>query len=127
MTLAANPYRGEISVTLEGVAYTLRPSFEAIVEIEQKLGTSIVAVVNRAFKQEDVRVTDMGVIVAAGIRAHGREVEDKSLANVSDQKIAQLCWAEGLTAIIPPVAEFLLLAINGGKSGNGESGAADAA
>jgi hypothetical protein len=120
---AANPHRGEVSITLDGASYVLRPSFEAIVEIEERLGLSIVAIVRKTAETSDIRMTEIGAIVAAGIRAHGREADDPLMAAVTNDRIGRLCWQEGLMSVLPVVQQFLLMAVNGGQaSGNGEGG-----
>ena len=124
----ANVHRGEVSVTLSGVSYVLRPSFDAIVEIEGKLGLSIVAIVRKTAEATDIRATEIGAIVAAGIRAHGRETDRADLANVGEEKVARMCWEAGLMNVLPVVQDFLIMAVNGGRpSGNGEGGAVAAA
>jgi hypothetical protein len=47
MTAAANPLRGESALTVNGVSYVLRPSFESLVLAEAELG-SLFALVERA-------------------------------------------------------------------------------
>lgn len=47
MTAAANPLRGECALTVAGVHYVLRPSFENLVLAEAELG-SLFALVERA-------------------------------------------------------------------------------
>lgn len=47
MTAAANPLRGEFALTVAGVSYVLRPSFENLVLAEAELG-SLFALVERA-------------------------------------------------------------------------------
>ena len=44
---AANPWRGEVSLVIDGVERRLRPTFAAMVAAEQELG-SLVALVERA-------------------------------------------------------------------------------
>jgi len=47
MNLSANPLRGECALTVAGVPYVLRPSFEHLVLAEAELG-SLFALVERA-------------------------------------------------------------------------------
>lgn len=47
MTSTANPIRGEADLVVNGTAYVLRPSFDALVAAEQELG-SLFALVERA-------------------------------------------------------------------------------
>ncbi len=128
MTVAANPHRGEISVTLDGVEYVLRPTAQAMVSIEERLNIGILALIARAYEKRDIRLTDIAVIIAEGIRAQGREIDDKMMANVSTDKIKDLVFAEGMMSMLPAVQDFLVIGAVGSKNaGNGESGAADAA
>ncbi len=64
----ANPHRGEIELTLGAKRRTLRPTFEALAEIESRTGLTMGELAGRALTGE-LGVAHVAVIVWAGIRA----------------------------------------------------------
>lgn len=63
-----NERRGEVEVVLDGKPLTLRPSFEALVEIEQRLGLTLAEVGARALAGS-LGLQHVAVIIWAGARA----------------------------------------------------------
>lgn len=119
----ANKERGEVTIRLrtpDGPArdFALRPSFEALQEIESRLG-NIWPLVRRIHEQQDVGAVQLAVIVTAGMRAAGAPAE---LPLVGDMLVRT-----GLTsaAVQEPVLEFLTNALTGGQP-PGEAPAAKA-
>jgi hypothetical protein len=49
---AANEERGEVSLSLEGIDYVMRPSFTAIQAIERKVGRSMKVLTMEAQRAE---------------------------------------------------------------------------
>jgi hypothetical protein len=84
---------GEIEIELEGVAYRLRPSFQAIREIEQALGHSILEVASAA-ETGKMSLDDAGVVVAACIRAEAKANGDTALATIKPARAAELIYGE---------------------------------
>ncbi|MFQ5783600.1 MAG: gene transfer agent family protein [Alphaproteobacteria bacterium] len=67
----ANAERGEIDVTFDGASYTLRPTFQALCEIEDETGMGIAAIVQR-FRKAEFGVREVTAIMVAGMTAaHG--------------------------------------------------------
>lgn len=64
----ANKQRGEVTINLDDTNYTLRPSFEALCEIEDRLDTSIPALISQ-FQQGNVRIKSLAIVVWAGVWA----------------------------------------------------------
>jgi len=66
----ANQQRGETTIVLGEESYTLRPSFEAMCEIEDHLNCSMLELVTK-FQQGDLRFKATAMIIWAGI--HGSQ------------------------------------------------------
>jgi hypothetical protein len=64
----ANHQRGEVTLVLNGERYTLRPTFESMCEIEERLDCSMLALI-RKFQNRDLRFNAIATVVWAGI--HG--------------------------------------------------------
>lgn len=113
--------RGEISIELEGVSYTLTPSFQAIGEIETACGKSLWELA-RAAEARTLTLSDCGEIVAACIRANARANDDRDMATIKAASIAKLIYGEvgGLFAAVTVVIDPLLrLALMGGYTSEG--------
>lgn len=113
--------RGEITIELEGVGYTLTPSFQAIGEIETACGKSLWELA-RAAEARALTLADCGEIVAACIRANARAGDGGDLARVKAPRIAELIYGElgGMFAAVTVVIDPLLrLALTGGYTSLG--------
>lgn len=62
----ANQERGEINLTLGGKEYVLRPTFEALCEMEDRLGITITDLIME-FAAGKVSIKKVGTVVWAGI------------------------------------------------------------
>ena len=125
MTRAANGKRGEVSLTLDGKDYVLRPSFEAILEIEDATGKGLVEIV-RAALQQRLTISEIGTVTAALMRAWGREVDDLGAKAASADKVARLIFEcdNGAAAVQAAIAQLLTIAAGGGVTASGEVKAA---
>ncbi|MEM9011814.1 MAG: gene transfer agent family protein [Pseudomonadota bacterium] len=75
----ANPYRGEVALTFDGVPRTLRLTLGALVELEAELGSeSLLALVER-FESGQFRAADILALLAAGLRGGGAPMEREAL------------------------------------------------
>ncbi|WP_448208484.1 gene transfer agent family protein [Azospirillum sp. sgz302134] len=112
----ANPHRGEVALVLGGTSYALRPSYEAIVEWEERLGRGTTEILMR-IGASVFRVHELAAIVGAAARAGG--------ATLTDADAGRLIVADGQVDVIPVVARLLKHALTGGKEAEpGEAGAA---
>jgi hypothetical protein len=114
---------GEIDLELEGVAYRLRPTFEAVREIEKGTGRNLFDLV-RQVEQGGLTFDDIGIIVAACIRAEAKASGDGALAMIRPQRAAELVYAEdggALLAIRTAIHPLLFGALTGGFSAAGEA------
>lgn len=88
-TLPANAVRGEFSLPLGGKVYVLRPSYEAIVAIEEQTGKGLLQLFNDAAGAA-LTLRETGIVVSEFIRAQGRAVDDALMAAVDATRIAKL-------------------------------------
>lgn len=125
MTRPANAQRGEVTLSLDGKDYVLRPSFEAILEIETETGKGLIAIVRDALQQR-LTIAETGTITAALMRAWGREVDDLGAKNASGEKVARLIFEcdNGAAAVQAALAQLLTIAAGGGVTASGEVKAA---
>jgi hypothetical protein len=119
----ANPHRGEVAVTLDGHSFTLRPSWEALVEIEQATGVGIMQLA-AAFATGRFRVTDLHAVLMAGLKAGGEKRADPA-------EVGRMIAATGIMngGLLKSVTAFLENAITGGadKTGLAPTGEGQAA
>jgi hypothetical protein len=104
----ANKLRNEVEITLNGVKYPMRPTFDVICSIEDELGLSLIDIIADSPK---LRARDWAKIVFHGIRGaeHHLKLEDIGPALLSN----------GLENGIKPALVFLQHALQGvslGKS-----------
>ena len=116
--MTANPHRGEVEIELDGKRFVMRPTFQAIAEIEQQTGTGLIALLHR-MTDGGLRVSDLAVIIAAGLKAAGEPA--------SRDKVGSLLLQDGLEKTLEPASHFLMNAVTGGRAtANGDSSGADA-
>lgn len=120
MSRKPNAERGELTLSLEGVDYGLRPSFDAIVEFEEATGKSLTELVLAADSGK-LRLPDLGAISCACIRAWARETGQKSLEHVSAKKLGSLIYQEpgGVMLVQKRLALILFQAMTGGFTAEG--------
>lgn len=121
MSETANPERGEISLELEGVAYVLRPSYEAIQAFEAQSGKSLLDLAQAA---ADGRLTlsEIASIACECIRAWGRSKADEMVARVNANAIGNLIYESpgGIMLVTQRLAVMLIMASSGGYTATGE-------
>lgn len=100
----ANPLRGEVEIALGGETLTLRPTFGAIMEIEDRLG-GIVPLASRA-AAGDFGLRDVAVIVRACLNA--ADGGSRSLDEVGER-----IMAEGVANVTPAVSALLAGVLSG--------------
>ncbi len=111
-----NKARGEVTLSLGGRDWVLRPTFQALCEIESELGEGLIALVRR-LAAGSVGVRDVAVIVHAGIKA----VEKKP---PSYDKVGQMVIEAGIVGLLGPLGEFLGAAFSD-RDDESDDGAAD--
>lgn len=118
----ANADRGEHELTLAGRTYLLRPSYTAIKAIETQTGASIVVLARRG-NLGDLMLEQVGIIASEMIRAGAKS---EMTRNVSAERIAELCYEEGLPHVTARLTLALIDAATGGRTASGEAKAAEA-
>ena len=107
-----NPHRGDVSIYLKtgdgGRDFTLRPSFSAIIEIEQATGLGIVSVASRLI-QRDIGLGHLAAIVTAGLKASGEPADT--------QTVAQMVYKTGILdeKLLASINDFITAALSGGE------------
>lgn len=113
--MTANRERGEVSVTLDGKDFVLRPSFTAAVEIEQMLGVGSVEVARR-IEEWRFGLREAAAIITAGLKAAGEPA--------SYNKVGEMVHKTGTIGLMPILHEYMTNLLTGGSE-PGEAKAAD--
>jgi hypothetical protein len=119
--------RGEVTITLDGAEYVMRPSYEAIEAIEAQTGKGILALIQGA-QEGNLTLAQTAIIVAECMKAWGRQQiaageaspEARSAAGAQTQKVARLIHEAGLMTALPRVVIVLVAAATGGVNSAGE-------
>ena len=107
--MTSDPKPGDVQIEFvtdagQRRAFVLRPSFAAIVEIEEQTGRSIFALARRIAKTE-LGHHETGCIVTAGLKAGGEAV--------SYDVVGDMVLRTGLVDVLPAVGEFLTKVLSG--------------
>ncbi len=98
-----NVHRGEVTIEFSSQSLTLRPTFQALCEIESILGKSIVkALID--FEQEQLRLVSIIAIIKAGVKAYDGTI-------LIDEQVGVLIQEKGLMNILSYMVLFLSRAI----------------
>lgn len=100
---AANPHRGEASLTVAGTPRLLRPSFGALVAAEEELGP-LLALVERAGAGQ-LRLSEM-----AALFWHCLAERD----GITRDRVGEAVAAQGLAACAKPLRALLAQILQGG-------------
>lgn len=97
-----NPYRDEFALTLSGKTFRLRPTFEALAEMEGETGVELLALATR-LSGGKVSLKLASAVIAAGIRGAGgsvpRDLGELALKEGIVSVLQQLsCWLAGVFA-----------------------------
>jgi len=106
MERPANRLRGEVPLTLGTRDFVLRPSFAAIVAIEERLG-GVISLAVKASKGE-VGLREVTAILWEVL--DGREA-----SGLSEEALGALILEEGLAAVSPVVSELLASILMGSR------------
>ncbi len=107
--MEADPKRGDVEIELatdtgERRKFVLRPSFAAIVEIEEQTGQSIF-VLARRFSKAEMGQHDAAHIIAAGLKAAGE--------TVSYAAVGEMIAHTGLSDVLGALGDFFSTALGG--------------
>lgn len=76
----ANPRRGEIALTIDGVPRRLRLTLGALAELEADLGADSLIDLAERFETGKVTAVDLLALLAAGLAGAGEEISRADLA-----------------------------------------------
>lgn len=119
--------RGQISIELDSTNFILRPSVEAIMEAENETGLSLFDLASLASNAR-MRLDQMGVTVAALMKAHGKANPTdplvKTYVGSKPERLAELIFEAGPAHINAALSIVLSGALTGGYTPSGEPKAA---
>lgn len=118
-TKPANALRGEVTIELEGVAYTLRPSYEAIVEIERVTDDTLVSLA-QAGLSFTLPLAKTAIVATELIKAHGRATDDRAMAAFNVAGVGGLIFDAGSYQIGAIIGAVLSGAASGAYTPSGE-------
>jgi len=98
-------------ITLEGKTYTLRPSFAALLQLEQRTGTGLITLA-RKFADGSFTLAEAEAVLRAGIEGAGQS---------APAELGLLLVQTGLAGVAQPLAAFLHLALTGEESSAGKA------
>ena len=101
----ANKYRGEISASLDGSAYTLCLTLGALAELESAFGSDDMLSLANRFTGGRISATDCVRIIGAGLRGGGHDV--------ADDAVARMRGDDGAAGFIDIVARLLSATFGG--------------
>jgi hypothetical protein len=90
-----NPARGEAEIVLEGTTFGLRPSYEAVVAIEEATGLAL-GVLASAAATLRLPLAKLALVVTELIKAWGRSTETRSATLVNPDRIGALIHDAGV-------------------------------
>lgn len=113
--------RGRLTVPLGGADYLLRPSEEAIDNIEKALGRSTMVLAGQAIRG-DLSISDLATICAEMMNAQGRADPSAgpSYKGAKAEKIRGMIYEQGAPSITARIAVLLMGAVTGGYTAAGE-------
>jgi hypothetical protein len=116
--MQANELRGEVDIELDGQKFVLRPSYAAILEVEQKTGKSLIKLATMA-GDGDLSLTDTAIVVTAFIQAWGKAVDNSQAEGANASRIGELIQEYGLMQVQLRLTFALSLAATGGCKADG--------
>jgi len=117
--------RGEVTITLDGAEYVMRPTYEAIQAIEEKTGMGLLGLLNVVCNGE-MPLKKLAIIVTELIKAWGKAAGEnadpiqRGAAGSNADKVANLIYEAGMSAAMGRVSVVLAGALSGGVTASGE-------
>jgi hypothetical protein len=103
-----NRERSEVTIVLGGKEYCLRPTFQALAEIEARAGVGLIKLMRR-FVDHEFGLKDVLAVLGPAIEAGGV----KPPVDLGDRIVET-----GIANFFGPVSEFLALALGGAATGD---------
>lgn len=103
----ANKKRGEVDLVLQGETYTLRPTFQALEEIESSMGMGLIEIGSN-FTQQAFRMTDVVKILHPIMRHHDNPDTGKPWTY---HELGEAIIQQGFTETVPVLGAFFAYAL----------------
>lgn len=118
----ANRQRGEVVIKLSGKDYTLRPTFEALCELEDVANDTVIRMLAE-MEGGRVRLKPLSLIIWAGMLGFNRETAP------SPEEVGEMVVATGILGLLEqtdsdgknPISEFLIGGVLGGDEPSKET------
>ena len=107
----ANRHRGEIEARLDGKAYRLCLTLNALAELEAAFGDEDMLSLATRFETGRLSARDAVRIIGAGLRGAGYEIANSEVANMHSE--------HGAAGFVDVVARLLSATFGGGERGDG--------
>jgi len=112
----ANSQRGETSIKLCGTDYTLRPTFGALCELEDRTGESVLSILT-SMEGGKIRLRDLTYVIWAGMYGFDQ------VGALTISEVGELILEEGLVSVMKQensegfnvVSKFLVDGVLGGE------------
>lgn len=116
----ANKFKGELEVSLGGKKLTLRPTFEALVEIEDKAGVGLSSIL-RNFSKAEWTLKQVAAVIYGGL-SHLKDSRS-GLHTYPFEVVGELIVAHGMKDYLQPAVMLLSKAVapDAQEEGEGES------
>jgi hypothetical protein len=101
-----NKFRSSFEIKLNGVEYTLRPSFEAIMEFNDKAGKDVFDALQEMAQHQKLSIKVIVSCIWAGIKGE-YEFQGRGLDCPSFKKIGNECQKHGYASCLPAAISFL--------------------
>jgi len=105
----ANKHKGEVDLILCGIHYTLRPTFEALVEFEDKAQTTAYDVMHDMSKGRAAGFRVIAAAIWAGIKGGWSDGSRRPPAFV---EVGEAIRCDGLASVLPVFGQFLSNALS---------------
>lgn len=97
---------GGVAITLAGKTFTMTPSFQAIVEIEQHTDKGLLELMAYLIDGRG-KITDSAAVITAGLKAAGEPA--------TVDKVGAMLFESGAKSFMRPVLTYLATLLNGGR------------
>ena len=104
--MSPNPHRGEVALMLDGVSRILRPTFGAMVALENAMGSSIPELAQAVFQNGTVKIS----------ADQARHIVEACMVNGDKAALDDMAPDGGFAAIATACSQLLVAMIAGGAS-----------
>jgi len=105
-----NSYRGDFPISIAGKNYNLRPTFEALCELEEMTKTAVIDLLNELIEQK-FSIKKITAILWTGYRGALR-YESKIDESISFEKFGSMLMSAGIKDYLLPAVTYLTKAVS---------------